>query len=143
MELMLIPILLITGAALLHIGINGAPPVPHFSPTPGLTLSSLRGATLGRTSPAENIDLLSADLDFNEEDEEDEEAAEPDSNLELSDILLAELLSEMLTFREELADLKAQVATATAAVKQAQQKAPSQARKSPPARSSRQVKAPA
>jgi hypothetical protein len=138
MELLLIPVLLVTGAALLHIGINGAPPVPHFATMrPGMTFSSLRGATAARTTPAHRVDLLNPDLEPEDVEIEAEELVE---TLELSDVLLAELLSEMMMFRKELAELRAQVASATAAAESMRAPEPVRVRKASP-RSGRAVKA--
>ena len=146
MELLLIPVLLVTGAALLHIGINGARPVPHFAPSlhPGMSFS-MRGATATRTSPAHGIDLLNPQPAAEDSEPEDItiEASELAGTLELSDVLLAELLSEMMMFRKELADLRDQVASATAAARSmnpAPAPAPAPARKAS-ARSGRAVKA--
>lgn len=142
MELLLIPVLLVTGAALLHIGINGAPPVPHFAPIlqPGMSFSSLR-STATRTSPARGLDLLNPD---SMPEGLNPEAVERAGTLELSDVLLAELLSEMMMFRRELAELREQVVSATAAARSmstpTEAPAPAPARKSSP-RSGRTAKA--
>ena len=138
MELLLIPVLLVTGAALLHIGINGAPPVPHFAMMrPGMTFSSLRGTTATRTTPAHRVDLLNPDLEPEDAEIEAEELVE---TLELSDVLLAELLSEMMMFRRELAELREQVASASTAASSMSTPEPARVRKAS-ARSGRTVKA--
>jgi hypothetical protein len=99
MELLLIPVLLLGGAALFHLGVNGVPSLAHlpsFS-SPGAGLRSVRvlpqrlrpggGAPLKAPEPIETKEVP----------------------LELADILLADLLTEMMQFREELAALKARV----------------------------------
>jgi hypothetical protein len=137
MELLLIPILLITGAALLHFGINGGPAVPRFVPIPaGISFSALRRTEPlrpRRTTPAQGIDLLQP---------EDRQGTERENlglaeNLELSDVLLAELLQEMMLFRRELAELKEQVAAATSSVQAVAAIKPAKATSTKPAAQAR------
>ena len=96
MELILIPVLLFTGAALVHMGINGAPSfvqIPASLPVDNLA-RSLRSAILPNPTairvrrPVAHLKPIS------------------DPKVELTDVLLADLLTEMIQFREEIDALK-------------------------------------
>ncbi|MPZ48103.1 MAG: hypothetical protein GEU75_02120 [Dehalococcoidia bacterium] len=101
MELLLIPFLLITGAALLHLGVNGMPPTfnnPVSDLTSAIGLKSVRYPSLPRIAPRA-MPMGPRPM------------ATQETALQMTDVLLADLLTEMIEFREALAALKDQVET--------------------------------
>jgi len=104
MELLLIPLMLITGAALLHLGVNGAPsianPVAAFASA--VSLKSMRLSTPMR--PERIPGGESAYMHTRK-----------DVAFQLSDVLLADLLTEMMQFRQDLDALRRQVDALAAA----------------------------
>lgn len=113
MDLLLIPVLLLGGAALVHMGINGTPQLqlqalsrfgglgfihwPGFSkPKPVLTLAA----------PRELIPTITE-----------------------SDVLLADVLTEMLDLKSEFAQLQGQMATLVEELQQLSQEKPARPRR--------------
>jgi hypothetical protein len=98
MELLLIPLMLITGAALLHLGVNGAPSIgkPVAAVASAVSLKSMR-----LSAPLRPDRIPDGGSSYSH--------AREDVALELSDVLLADLLTEMMQFRKDLDALRIQV----------------------------------
>jgi hypothetical protein len=112
MDLFLIPILLLGGAALVHMGINGAPQLQlqALSRFGGVGFFHWRGAARPRpvltlAAPKELAPAITE-----------------------SDMLLADVLTEMLDLKSEFAELQGQVATLVEELQNLSQEKPAPAR---------------
>ena len=112
MELLLIPVLLVAGAALFHLGVNGVPSFaqPVADLTSALTLKSVRYAEprplriAPHAAPPKERPLP-----------QERPMATQETTLQMTDILLADLLTEMVQFREALTALQQRVDALTPA----------------------------
>jgi hypothetical protein len=104
MELLLIPVLLVTGAAMLHLSVHGTPALAH----PVMDMTSSIGVKSVRLPSPIRMAPHAAPLG-------PRPIVTQETSLQMTDILLADLLTEMVEFREALDTLKGQVETLTAA----------------------------